>query len=260
MYGGMDNDLINMDDDLETDGGTNANPDFGTLIPGDPGAPAQVYNNSDFAYGGAGRDLLILNTGADRASDWVGEFNSYIAPFAPFGNGQVERQIPPFVFDFYYKLSESDGADQSRLGSLAVPAGAVGDPLRNGEPFGEMGLVTQKDKRPPFDFASQNGAPIDRQAGNTPGGKRDTRGDGLSGGTTNSTATTSPTAAAELPLANVIKLSFKYWAESISGLSNVTLIAGVSTEPLLAGEAVSSSLEFNLGFLADEYFWVVVPI
>ena len=36
----------------------------------------------DRAYGGAGLDILIGNTGGDRLIDWVGEFNSYIVPFA----------------------------------------------------------------------------------------------------------------------------------------------------------------------------------
>ena len=44
----------------------------------------------------------------------------------------------------------------------------MNDP-RNGEPFGEMGLVMQKD----FDWQDQTGAPDDPQPGNIPGGTRD---------------------------------------------------------------------------------------
>ena len=47
----------------------------------------------DRAYGGAGLDVLIGNTGGDRLIDWVGEFNSYLVPFAPFGIATVSRQI-----------------------------------------------------------------------------------------------------------------------------------------------------------------------
>ena len=36
-----------------------------------------------------GIDILIGNTGGDRLIDWVGEFNSYIVPFAPFGIATV---------------------------------------------------------------------------------------------------------------------------------------------------------------------------
>ena len=36
----------------------------------------------DRVYGGAGIDVLIANTGGDRLIDWVGEYNSYLVPFA----------------------------------------------------------------------------------------------------------------------------------------------------------------------------------
>ena len=45
------------------------------------------------AFGGAGRDVLIGNTGGDRLIDWVGEFNSYLVPFAPFGMATVSRTL-----------------------------------------------------------------------------------------------------------------------------------------------------------------------
>ena len=51
------------------------------------------------------------------------------------------------------------------------PAPTNNDPIptRNGEPFGELGLVLQKD----FAWQDQTGAPSDPQAGNIPGGPRD---------------------------------------------------------------------------------------
>jgi hypothetical protein len=150
MYGGYGNDLLNADDDLTTLDGTNQAPD----------GPQHFYE--DIAYGGAGRDVLIANTGGDRLIDWVGEFDSYIVPFAPFGPGTVSRQPLPGLFDYLYDLSESDGADRTR-------ASAAGNPERNGEPHGELGLVTQKD----LDWQSQTGAPDDPQPGNIPGGPRD---------------------------------------------------------------------------------------
>jgi Ca2+-binding RTX toxin-like protein len=261
MFGGMGNDILNLDDDLETTGGTNSQPDNGVLVAGDAGGPAQVYNNADTAYGGGGRDLLIGNTGADRAEDWVGEFNSFVAPFAPFGNGHVERQVPPSTYEFFYALGESDGADQTRTGSLTAPAGgAVGDPLRRGEPYGELGLVTQQDKLPKFDWASQNGAPIDRQAGNTPGGMRDTRGDGLNGGTTNTTAITTATTINDLTLVQVIENVFSYWAQAVTFLNNVTLVLSISDDAILENEALAYSLIFDALFVADEYYWITEPI
>ncbi|HLF11268.1 MAG TPA: hypothetical protein VJA26_08635, partial [Gammaproteobacteria bacterium] len=103
---------------------------------------------------------LIGNTGGDRLIDWVGEFNSYVVPFAPFGSATVSRTLQPQLSEFLYALSKSDGADQT--------LGSVGDP-RNGEPWAELGLVRQQD----FAWQDQTGAPADPQAGNVPGGKRD---------------------------------------------------------------------------------------
>jgi hypothetical protein len=150
LYGGYGYDLLNVDDDHETNGSANNIPDTHPSY-------------EDLAYGGAGRDVLIANTGGDRLIDWAGEFNSYIVPFAPFGMATVSRTLQPQLQEFLYDLSESDGADPTR----AADTGA--DPARNGEPEGELGLVKQKD----FDWHDQTGAPDDPQPGNIAGGKRD---------------------------------------------------------------------------------------
>src|SRR5439155_165330 len=68
MYGGFGNDLINADDDLSTAGGAN-------------NAPDTSASYEDRAVGGAGRDVLIANTGGDRLIDWTGEYNSFLVPF-----------------------------------------------------------------------------------------------------------------------------------------------------------------------------------
>ncbi len=117
----------------------------------------------DIAFGGAGRDVLIANTGGDRLIDWGGEFNSYLVPFAPFGMATVSRTVQPQLPEYLYALSASDGADPF----LAAHYGS--DPTRNGEPFGELGIVLQHDAA----WGDQNGKPRDPQAGNTPGGQRD---------------------------------------------------------------------------------------
>ena len=148
MYGGWGNDLMNADDNQTTNGGLN-------------NAPDNDASYADRAYGGAGRDVLIGNTADDRLIDWVGEFNTYAVPFAPFGTYAVSRTVQPQLPEFLYALSKSDGADQT-LGNISDP--------RNGEPNGELGLVLQKD----FVWEDQTGGPRDPQAGNIPGGKRDT--------------------------------------------------------------------------------------
>jgi len=150
LYGGYGSDLLNVDDNHETNGGAND-------------APDTHPSYEDIAYAGAGRDVLIANTGGDRLIDWAGEFNSYIVPFAPFGMGTVSRTLQPQLMEYLYDLSASDGADPTR----AADTGA--DPARNGEPEGELGLVKQKD----FDWHGQTGAPDDPQPGNIAGGQRD---------------------------------------------------------------------------------------
>ncbi|HSC16539.1 MAG TPA: hypothetical protein VLI71_15540 [Gammaproteobacteria bacterium] len=165
VYGGYGNDYLQADDELGTSGGTNQGTD----------GPQLTYE--DRAHGGAGRDVLIANTGGDRLIDHVGEFNSYIAPFAPFGAATISRALQPGLMQFMYAQSASDGADPTRgiAGrvdpSTGLPVSDTGnDPLRNGEPDGELGLVLQKDP----DWQDQTGAPDDPQAGNIPGGPRDT--------------------------------------------------------------------------------------
>jgi Ca2+-binding RTX toxin-like protein len=143
LFGGMGNDLLNADDNHDTNGGLNNIPD----VP--------EFADPDFAFGGGGRDVLIANTGADRLFDWVGEFNSYIVPFSPFGYPEAIREISPHLVKFLLNLGEACGADSSLT-----------------EPDGELGLVTQQDPQ----WGDQLGAPRDPQAGNLPGTHRDTMG------------------------------------------------------------------------------------
>jgi hypothetical protein len=140
-----------------------------------------------------------------------------------------------------------------------LPEG-FGDPARHGEPFAEMGLIIQQDKTAPFDWASQNGAPIDRQAGNYAGNRRDTRGDGLSGGTTNTTATTSPTVIVDLTPAQVIQLEFAYWARILDNIANATLDATSTSDELLEGDAIIKGLTLNSFETNNEYDWHFVLI
>lgn len=155
MYGGFGSDLLDADDNKNTADSNKVPDGLGDGIPGE-------WFYQDIAYGGAGRDVLMANTGGDRLIDWVGEFNSYLVPFAPFGAATVSRTLQPQLMEYLYDLSASDGADPTR-------AEDGGDPARNGEPWGELGLVLQKDPN----WHDQTGAPDDPQAGNIPGGKRD---------------------------------------------------------------------------------------
>ncbi|MDB5978261.1 MAG: hypothetical protein JWR07_5021, partial [Nevskia sp.] len=167
VYGGMGNDLMNVDDNMNSTAAT-ADP-LANNVP-----DTQPYFE-DRAFGGGGRDVLIANTGGDRLMDWTGEFNSYLVPFAPFGMATVSRTLQPQLPEFLYALSGSDGADATRYSDMnngaAPPAPSNSDPMpsRNGEPFGELGLVLQKDAA----WHDTHGGPSDPQAGNIAGGKRD---------------------------------------------------------------------------------------
>jgi len=158
MFGGYGNDEINADGNLDTNGGLNDQTD-----------PVPFASN-DIAFGGAGLDVLIANTGSDRLIDWSGEFNSYLVPFSPFGSPTISRSVQPALFDFLYKLSASVGSDPTRLPGFGTDVPIGSDPARNGEPYGEIGLVTQQDP----DWNAQHGGPRDPQPGNT-NGPRDTR-------------------------------------------------------------------------------------
>ncbi len=142
LFGGKGDDLLNADDNLDTAGGLNNQPDVA------------LFADRDFAYGGDGLDVLIANTGGDRLFDWSGEFNSYIVPFSAFGNPTVVRSPNPQIQQFLLDLGRMSGADQSLT-----------------EPNGELGLFRQSDP----EWAQNHGGPRDPQPGNTNAG-RDTQG------------------------------------------------------------------------------------
>jgi hypothetical protein len=126
----------------------------------DPRGSAPSY--ADIAVGGAGRDILIGNTSSDRLYDWYGDVNTFVVPFEWHegeghdgwhdgwhgdwhdgwhgdGDGGRHGELIQYLTD----LAISDGADTTR----------GGDVLRNGEPYGELGLVLCGDR----DFAAQIG-------------------------------------------------------------------------------------------------------
>jgi Ca2+-binding RTX toxin-like protein len=144
LFGGLGDDVINADDNHDSQGGLNNEPD------------SPEYADRDFVFGGAGLDVMIFNTGGDRIFDWIGEFNSYIAPYAPFGYPETDRLISPHTVRFLMAFGEAAGADQALE-----------------ESDGELGLADQKDPR----WGYQHGGPRDPQAGNLPATHRDVMGE-----------------------------------------------------------------------------------
>ncbi|HTE37397.1 MAG TPA: hypothetical protein VK630_12710, partial [Reyranella sp.] len=143
VWAGWGDDLVNIDDKLTTAGGLNSGPDTNPSW-------------EDFTYGGAGRDVMIGNTGGDRMVDWNGEFNTFVLPYNPFGLPTVSRGLAPALEVFMSALSKSQGADPT----LALQYGSSA--ARNGEPFGELGMVRQGDAA----MGDQNGGPRDPQGPN----------------------------------------------------------------------------------------------
>jgi len=133
MYGGFGDDLINADDDLST-------------------SITDTGDNTDFVFGGSGRDVMIANNTNDQLFDWSGEFNSYIVPFKQFGAPTVNRSPAPGVVSFLIDLGTASGSDDSL-----------------DEPYGELGLVQQSDGSL---WQEGTGAPRDPQPGNGSGKKK----------------------------------------------------------------------------------------
>ena len=143
IWGGYGDDLINADDDHDTTYPTLAN-NLTDARNATTGAPSYA----DFTYGGAGRDVLIGNTFVDRLIDWIGEFNTYVLPYSPFGEPTTRRRPAPDVDTLLIAMSKSDGSDPTR-----------GNGGRNGEPNGEIGHIDQSDP----DWGAQSTGPADPQ-------------------------------------------------------------------------------------------------
>src|SRR6266849_9695979 len=183
VYGGWGFDLIDLRASTVVDNALNDIPvPNSTGSNGGAGTPAWEA----LAYGGAGQDIYFAGTGGDRLIDWVGNHHSYYVPFSQFGMPAVSRTLMPFLPEFLYALSKSDGADQTlgprsdafcagSMGTANPACGAYprysGATARNGEPFGELGLVLQHDEAwhqqsgPPFNEMPENlgGTGIDIQ-------------------------------------------------------------------------------------------------
>jgi Ca2+-binding RTX toxin-like protein len=137
MFGGAGDDVMNADDNLDTNGGLNNQPD------------APQFADADFAFGGLGRDALTANTGRDRLYDWVGEYNTFVVPFSIYDGPTVNRFFNTQLEPFLTALGRESGSDRTVT-----------------EPSGELAL----------DKAGNKGGPRDPQPGNIGGTAVDTLG------------------------------------------------------------------------------------
>jgi hypothetical protein len=208
VYGGWGDDMMNMDDVPTSNNGLNnvndTNPSW-----------------EDLTFGGAGRDVIIMNTNGDRGFDWTGEFNTFRTPYSQFGAVSVSRFLIPMLPEFLYALSKSNGADQTL-------AAKYGNPARNGEPFGEMGLVLQPDAA----WQDQSGSPRDPQGGNLPGGNVDVKNNPGTSGAQTIYATLQRTAPAstaavdfltDAQLAPIVAEAKRRWAAALGAAGAAAL-------------------------------------
>ena len=166
LFGGFGDDLLQTSQDLETDGEHNRLPE-----------PA-LWSEPVFAFGGAGRDVLIAATGRARLEDWTGEFNSFIVPFSPFGEPVVEPHCvdPWHVRDFIEALLDQPAWRRTRRSArVNTPLDELGDHRRRAGPY----------------WNDQHGGPRDPQPGNVPAVRRST--------TVGNWSTSAPTARATSP-------------------------------------------------------------
>ena len=127
-------------------------------------------NFQGLAFAGAGISTLIAGGAYDRLIGWTGNHNTFIVPFSPWGEPTVTRSPSPHDEQFLTTLGAADGAD-----NLYADYNAPGldnitglDPTRNGEPYGELAIITQHD----VFWTLEHGAPNQPPPGNIAGGAR----------------------------------------------------------------------------------------
>ncbi len=106
LFGGLGDDLLQTTQNLDVDGGHNQHPE-----------PAS-FAEPTFAYGGAGKDVLIAGTGKARLFDWTGDNDLFVVPFGWGGAPTVNRFYTPQIAAFILALARAAGADQA-LATLA---------------------------------------------------------------------------------------------------------------------------------------------
>ena len=125
----------------------------------------------DLGYGGAGVDVLSMNTNGDRGYDWQGEFNTFVVPFSQFGAASVNRLLTPQLPQFLYNLSKSQGADPTLADYVRQPGPEWRAVRRDGDrPAAGRGLAAEWPAARPASrqHARRQGGPEEQQ----PDGRR----------------------------------------------------------------------------------------
>lgn len=111
LFGGWGDDLLQLDDNLDTAGGLNNRPE-----------DVRWFAWGDLAFGGAGADILIANTAQDRMYDWDGSYNQYWVPFEYFDAPVVNSRYTPAIAAFLRLVAQRAGADPALVSPWDEPA------------------------------------------------------------------------------------------------------------------------------------------
>jgi len=105
--------------------------------------------NADIAFGGAGHDVLIGNTASDRLYDENGPSTTgWNADYVPWGGNTSTLTLAANtdgVAQFLLDLGLALGADPTRAETLPPAPQTTDYLIRNGEPFGELGMIDPAD-------------------------------------------------------------------------------------------------------------------
>jgi Ca2+-binding RTX toxin-like protein len=244
LYGGWGNSILDLRARLDVDGGLN---DMPVTDPTQSAVGTPAWEG--LAYGGSGQDILFAGTGGDRLIDWTGNHSTFVVPFAPYGEPTITRGLAPGDQVYLYGLSKSDGADQTlgaRFGGTAA---------RNGEPFGELGVVIHGDAA----WNAQHGPPFNPMPGNLGGVQRDIHGFAANGpiqspGTDPPAPSLVPAVAAPSVVGNSTQTSVPVVVSGQPG-TNVTLTVTDGTTTVTTTGTVDPfgqlTLALNLSVLAN---------
>ncbi|HAM72131.1 MAG TPA: hypothetical protein DCM86_10855, partial [Verrucomicrobiales bacterium] len=102
LYGGVGNDMLNADDNLDTNGGANTT------------VETPAFTTADIAFGDLGQDTMIANTPLEKLFDLAGEFNGYLSLSSNYGSANAVSFA--VAGPFLRLLMLSQGADPALVG------------------------------------------------------------------------------------------------------------------------------------------------
>ncbi len=237
VWAGWGDDLVNLDDKLTTAGGLNNKPDTNPSW-------------EDFTYGGAGRDVMIGNTGGDRLVDWNGEQNTFVLPYNPFGLPTVSRGLAPALEVFMIRAVQEPGRRPDAGGAVRRQRGAQRRAVRR---VGHGAPGRRGHGRPERRAARSAGSPLqgeDRRE--RVGGSAAAVGDGSVGSEAAGSEAGSQSISDSM-LASVVEEAKLRWIETLgAGDSRLAALASVNVQVgNLPGDRIGVTLGYDIYIDSD---------